>query len=200
MVELLKHVHGLVNAPRKRYEVLTDYIQDELGGKKSALDPAVFLWHDEAGKLTGIMMIHVDDVACGGTDAWQKAVMEPLRQKFPFGSWQLRKGKYCGRQLEQMGDGSITISLELSVEKMKPIILSAKRREQIEENCTPEEIGGKASHSSFCTQLPVFRSGEWEQICYLLFYLFRQKSVFFFLVLKMGMAGFEMTPCKYLLC
>ena len=93
VIELKKYVYGLVDAPRKWFETLTEYIKTDLGGKQSKLDPSVFLWHEPSGRLRGIMMIHVDDVACGGTKEWFETVANPLRRRFPFGSWEEKAGK-----------------------------------------------------------------------------------------------------------
>ena len=81
VIELQNYVYGLVDALRKWYETLDRYLTKELGAKRSALDPAVFIWHQTDHTLQGIMMVHVDDVACGGTAEVKRGDAQNMRNQ-----------------------------------------------------------------------------------------------------------------------
>ena len=140
VIERWKYVYGLVDAPRRWFETLTGNLKTDLQGNQSRLVCSVFLWHGCEGELRGIMVIQVDDVACGGTPEWFQEVAQPLRDIFPFGSWQEKAGKYYGRQLTQQADGTITVSLRDRVAKMQTIPIKRERQAQPDEECTPLEI------------------------------------------------------------
>ena len=56
------------------------------------------------------MGLTVDDIM-GGGDAKFDAACEKLRQRFPFGAWRVKNGKYTGKELTQNDDNTeITIS------------------------------------------------------------------------------------------
>ena len=60
------------------------------------LDPSVYVWLGNQGKLDGPIMLHVDDLAHRGSSSWLRRVATPLRKRFPFGSWEHGEGKYNG--------------------------------------------------------------------------------------------------------
>ena len=51
--------------------------------------------------LSGLVALHVDDMVCGGTDAFHEHVLGRLKQKYPFRHWKTGSGKFLGRWLEE---------------------------------------------------------------------------------------------------
>ncbi len=58
----------------------------------------------------------------------------------PFGSWEVGKGKYCGRLLEQKDDYSNEIRMTPSVKKLNMLAISKERRQNPEALCTSEKL------------------------------------------------------------
>ena len=84
---LRKTVYGLPEAPRAWYESLCSILVDELGFVKSLLDPAMFFLKNSEGKVTGLLVIHVDDimVAADGNEESEK-IVEKLHKRLPLGN------------------------------------------------------------------------------------------------------------------
>ena len=65
---------GLADAPREWYKRLVRELES-LGWSKGCVDEAVFLkW--EAGKLTGVLIAHVDDMVMAGSLSAKKSLEE----------------------------------------------------------------------------------------------------------------------------
>ena len=84
-------MYGLTDASLKWYKTLADRLV-KLGCKRLTVDPAMFYWHDEDGKLAGLVCWHVDDMLAAGTDEFYHKVLTPLMEMFTFGS--TSEGKY----------------------------------------------------------------------------------------------------------
>ena len=52
-----------------------------LGGKLSAYDKALYLWHDK-NTVIGVIISHVDDMMYGGTNAWIDRVIGGIEHAF----------------------------------------------------------------------------------------------------------------------
>ena len=70
----------------------------------------VFSSGTTTGKLSGILVSHVDDMLWVGTDHFRMSVIEPLRTVFKFGSENSTAFQYLGLELHQHPDFSITMS------------------------------------------------------------------------------------------
>ena len=103
----------------------------------SRFDPCLYYYY-VGGKVAGTIALHVDDLVAGGTEAFQKDVLGPLRQMFPFKHWKVGAGDFLGKKLEQQADGSIKISQSDYAQQMKGIDLSRERRREKTE-CVSEE-------------------------------------------------------------
>ena len=120
VVELLKPVYGLADAPKAWYDTLCAALC-ELGCKQSELDPCVFHYH-RGGKAMGILAFHVDDILFGGTEEFLQDVMGRLRARFPIKHWKVGQGEFLGKQLIQQGKRAF-----MSDSKSTPRRLSAFR-------------------------------------------------------------------------
>ena len=91
-------------------------------------------------RLDGIIALHVDDMACGGTNAFQENVIEKLRQIYPFKHCKKGQGKFLGRWLEQQEDGSIVSSQEEYAKNVQTVTISKERRKQKDDSLTTQEM------------------------------------------------------------
>ena len=75
---------------------------------------------DTSNNLCGILGVHVDDLALGGSgELFQKSI-DQLRQRFPFRKWRVRSGEFCGAMYSQDQDGTIHMNMKTSAEKIRP--------------------------------------------------------------------------------
>ena len=63
---LSKAVSGLKDAAKVWYETVVKMVT-EMGGRRSKLDPTLFVWR-RRGRTIGFMMTHVDDFCFGGDE------------------------------------------------------------------------------------------------------------------------------------
>ena len=142
LLRLRKSVYGRPDAPRAWYNELARILEQELGFVRSVVDPAAFYLREPNGKLVGMMIIHVDDVMIG-TDqgAYAGEVVERLRGRFPFGTWQAVAKEssgvsYCGKEIRVRGSGKdryVTLCQKGFVEgRLDSIVVSRERAKQVE--------------------------------------------------------------------
>ena len=103
VVELVKCVYGLSDAPRAWWESFSKTAQS-LGLKQSELDLCVFLWFENS--LQGILSLHVDDMVLGGSQKFHEFLVPQLKKKYFFKHWKTKQGMFLGN-LVQQGDYSI---------------------------------------------------------------------------------------------
>ena len=99
--------YGLNDGPREFYTTLDQTLQ-ELGCVCCPLDPCVYVWYEQ-GQPGGVIGITVDDLCCGGSGAFRCKVLEVLQRKFTFGKVCEGQGRFTGRDLKQLPDGSIVV-------------------------------------------------------------------------------------------
>ena len=108
--KLKTSIYGLCDASRGWYKALSDVLIS-LGGKRSLLDPAVFLFYKgdegEEDDLQGIIETHVDDLLHAGTDAFEDEVIKPLKKAFKFGSEGEVEFRYVGMNIKQSEVGIV---------------------------------------------------------------------------------------------
>ena len=78
---LKRCIYGLNDAPRSWYERVKEVLL-QLGGVVSAYDSALFLWHNSNGRLSGMLVSHVDDFAFCGDQQFQNKVIGGLKERF----------------------------------------------------------------------------------------------------------------------
>ena len=108
--KLRKTPYGLSDAGRQWYI----RVQKEmlvLGAKQSSFDRAVFMWHNQQGSLSGLMVVHVDDFLYGGTVEFRTKVITKLRETFVVGSEESEGFKYLGLRVEE-DQGGIALSIK----------------------------------------------------------------------------------------
>ena len=105
---LLKPVYGLNDASRQWYQSLREELV-HLGCFQSTLDKAIFMYYDQNGNLEGVLLIHVDDLLCGGSPSFFENIIDKLTQKYEVSKHQFGMLDYLGLSIIQEGD-SIVIS------------------------------------------------------------------------------------------
>ena len=90
------------------------------------------------GEVKCLMATHVDDVlwAC---DPEYQHIIDKVQEELIFGSKDERKFRFCGMEVEQHDDFSITCTCEKTSVKLDPIRLSKSRSKQVDAACTDEE-------------------------------------------------------------
>ena len=126
---LNKTVYGLGDASRKFYLKARKELL-KLHCEMSSIDPAVFYWRKN-GIVEGVFVTHVDDFFYGGTDAFLKEVVCPLKAVFHLSSEHSQSFKYVGFEVCQE-DECITFSQNEYISEIKPIMIT-KEREAMKE-------------------------------------------------------------------
>ena len=116
--KMLKSTYGFVDASRRFYLELEKALI-EYGCVESKLDPAMYLYYNTSdNELGGLMLTHVDDMLHGsGGSEFEKNVMQPLRERFLFGSEEESFFKYVGLSVSKQGD-SIHVSQDSYVDSL----------------------------------------------------------------------------------
>ena len=81
LVQLVKCVYGLMDAPRQWYDSFMATMEG-LGMQRSKLDPCVLLWFD-GEELGGICAVHVDDMVLQGTARSTRRSSASSRRRIP---------------------------------------------------------------------------------------------------------------------
>ena len=116
---LRKPIYGLKDASRRWYKK----IQGELitlGCKPTRADLALFYWWS-GEKLQGILALFVDDLLYGGSEIFEKQVINQLQGRLVVGSKQNQAFKYLGVNLTQEIDGSILLDQNSYIASMKEV-------------------------------------------------------------------------------
>src|ERR1700755_1664326 len=101
--ELKKTVYGLKDAARVWFDKGVSIIT-ELGGVKSKLEPALFVWKKE-GKMIGIMCTHVDDFCFGGNKEFFEKIITGIKSRLRIGTEEVSEFKYIGINIEEREEG-----------------------------------------------------------------------------------------------
>ena len=102
-----KQVNGLADGTREWRNCFLAAARG-LGFETSVLEPCVLVWRNTQQKYHGTVGVAVDDIAGGGDEVWEQAISK-LKERFPFGHWEVGKGKFCSREVVQAADGSTRV-------------------------------------------------------------------------------------------
>ena len=128
-MRLLKSAYVLADAPLLWFKEATRRLV-ALNLKPQQLDKCTFYYY-EKNKLTGMLILHVDDMLIAGDMATTFAtVVDKLKENFEFGKWeQLTEGHavtYCGSVLEKKKN-MMTMSFEAYLKKICPVTITKGR-------------------------------------------------------------------------
>lgn len=140
LLKLKKCCYGLLDGPFQWYSHLTRVLTQELGYECSEGDPCVFYLFDESRKLVGIISVATDDLLHGGEEVhWSK--MEQLNQNYKLGKFTSGNGRFVGKEITCLADGSILVNQPIyTQEKIAPIPITRDRARQKMSKCTEKEI------------------------------------------------------------
>ncbi|OLQ09519.1 Copia protein [Symbiodinium microadriaticum] len=138
LVQLIKCVYGLMDAPRQWYDSFMATMEG-LGMRRSKLDPCVLMWFD-GEELGGICAVHVDDMVIAGNQKFHETVLSKLKEAYPFKHWRIGKGDFLGRYLEQKEDKTIVCSQKEYADKVEVLNISRERRRQKDQPLTTSEM------------------------------------------------------------
>ena len=121
VIEIVGNLYGQNDAPRAWH---TTFDREALnaGWSRSILDPCLYtLRCPHTGDLQGILGVHVDDTAVGGSGTrFEQSVLQ-LKQRFPYRKWRVSSGEFCGAMYEQdPGSFDIVMSQKSFAEGMRP--------------------------------------------------------------------------------
>ena len=122
VIEVLGNVYGQNDAPASWFATFRQTAL-EAGWMQSTLDSCLFLLRcPSTNRLEGIMGVHVDDTALGGSgDRFEKAVAA-LKTRFPYRKWRINNGEFCGAFYTQCPRSKrIVMSMQQFAHSMKSV-------------------------------------------------------------------------------
>ncbi len=97
LVRMVGSGYGKINAPRLWWRVLIGFLIS-IGWQRHSMDQCIMLRYDDRNdyKLVAVLGVHVDDLI-GGTvgEKW----LQPIWDRFAFGSFVWREIDFCGREI-----------------------------------------------------------------------------------------------------
>eukprot|EP00435_Cladocopium_sp_Y103_P043471 s788_g12.t1 len=145
LLRLKKTCYGLTDGPYAWFKHIVNYICNELGYRQSVVDPCLFFLDSEPdsqgqSQIEGIIALATDDLFHGGSER-HVALMEQIRQRYKLGKFTWREGRFVGKDIRLLPDGSITLDQQFYTEaRVAPIQISRDRKKRRFSVCTPEEI------------------------------------------------------------
>ena len=94
VVEVIGNVYGQNDAPLAWHRTF-DSEAVQTGWERSKFDPCLYFLRENS-KLVGVMGVHVDDTALGGSGPKFQEAVKALRQRFPYRKWRVGRGEFCG--------------------------------------------------------------------------------------------------------
>ena len=134
---LEKCIYGLSDASLHWYRRVKE-VMIKTGAVTSKIDPAVFLWHDKVGNLSGVLACHVDDFIWGGTKVFQETVIKQIRLEFRVGKEESEAFRYLGMKLSQEND-TVILHQDNYVDNLTNISLPKERLIQKESPLSENE-------------------------------------------------------------
>ena len=135
--KLKRCLYGLSDAPREWYNRLSMELKN-LGGIISLYDKSMFIWHNKAKELEGLISIHVDDFEYCGTSQWHKNVIEKLCIMFKISNQHSGSFKYVGLNIEQNGT-EIFVDQQAYIKELTEISIERNRKTHIDDQLTDDE-------------------------------------------------------------
>lgn len=94
-------MYGLDEASYLWYETIKDFMEER--GCKSPMNDPAFFYYIKYGRLQGIATTWVDDIFSCGSEVFQKDIMDPLTEKFKFGTFHKGDFKVLGMNIIHRG-------------------------------------------------------------------------------------------------
>ena len=158
LIEVIKGVFGLPDAPRGWWLEFSGTMYGEFQFVSHTLDVAFFIWRHDNGSIGILLVVHVDDVACGydGSKETQQ-VIDRLLKRYPFGDLKYLKDhpedgvNYTGlnvKKAEVNGEVEFRVNQTDFVNgRLEAMKIPKERRQCAKEDCNPIE---KSEFKSGC--------------------------------------------------
>ena len=134
LIELMVAVYGLEDAPLSWAETVSDFLCDELGFRRSYLDPCLFIKQTKANKVAdrvrALILLEVDDFNIAVRTEYQDELLTKLKDRFVFGKWEYDEADFNGRHVKIMANGVHMHQEKYVLEKLHAIDLPRGRRAQ----------------------------------------------------------------------
>ena len=108
-------VYGLCDTPRV-WHIIVKEVLLKAEAEKSNFDDSIFFWHRN-GKVQGLICCHVDDFFWGGTNNFEKTVIQRLKESFVISTEELESFKYLRLNIVQNND-CIYLDQKLCIEEV----------------------------------------------------------------------------------
>ena len=123
---ILRNVYGTNDSTRSFYLSMNETLK-KLGGKQVAGDEALYTFHNEKGKLIGMVGLHVNNLYIVGNKEFMSKVGEPLKKRYVFGKEETKKFRFTGLDIEQMEAG-IEVNQAKYCEAIQEIYVPDKKK------------------------------------------------------------------------
>ena len=137
LAKVRKGVFGLADSPRRWYLRLHRSVT-QLGWRRSQMDAAQWFLYDDKNQLQGVLVSHVDDLLMAGS-SYAKRTLDKLGSELGFGSLETGCFNYCGKQIKQLPDKTVEVSMQAYHENLQPVPVPVVRKKQLESPLTPTE-------------------------------------------------------------
>ena len=124
--KLKKCIYGLVDGPRNWYVELRDTLVS-LGMKVSTLDDSFLYKKRGVSDISGVMVVHVDDLMFSGDKLFHEGVVRALKEKFRLSTEVKRSFIYTGLNIRQHGVTFISVSQAGYIDQIQPIVIDPTR-------------------------------------------------------------------------
>ena len=141
VLELLKAMYGLGDAPLSWQLCLLEFLCDDLKGKSSTFDECFITWFGPCTanhfNVQGLATAHVDDNNLGSDEAWLRRIELEFRKK--FGDVKSKKLPYdhCGTRYDPLNDDGVKMSQDEFCQRLQQTSIDKRRRD--DESLTPAE-------------------------------------------------------------
>eukprot|EP00435_Cladocopium_sp_Y103_P033155 s916_g8.t1 len=145
LIKLLKTCYGLTDGPYQWFKHIVRYLCEDLQYRQSVVDPCLFFLDsppDAQGNthVEGVIALATDDLFHGGSKR-HELKMEEIKKKYKLGKFTWGTGRFVGKEISQLSDGSIQLSQQFYTEaKVSPIVLSRERKRRKFSACNPDEV------------------------------------------------------------
>jgi hypothetical protein len=132
-----KAIYGFSEAARLFWLALRDHLLAD-GCQESKLEPALFYLRVD-GKLKGILVTHVDDIEGGLHPSYLQKAFQKSSQALEFATDLLRDFTFRGREIRQVEQGHVEVSMRNYALSMRPVKIDNVRKKQLDSDLTVEE-------------------------------------------------------------
>jgi hypothetical protein len=146
LLEVIKSVYGLPDAPRAWFEELTEYLIKDLGFVQTRVDSAFLVWYGTDRSVKAMMILHVDDMMIATDESAEaKKMIARLETKYPYGEWvrvcdQPRGVQYTGRNIRIQEDEVVIDQEDFISGRMDSLKNSSSRHRSLDNPCSPVEV------------------------------------------------------------